>query len=139
MPDFFAPLEKWRGTYNGLVEGNHKEMCSVTSPPHKLPMASINWMLGGQKTSCTSVCAHKSMKCEVIGFSVPGAVLLKEYAKLGICKAWGAEYGQDQPAMVRQKGVNMCLVPCLGSMSTCDAVHHLTRRLCPCVVTSHNS
>ena len=59
VPDFFAPLEKWRGTYNGLVEGNHKEMCSVTSPPHKLPMASINWMLGGQKTSCTSVCAHK--------------------------------------------------------------------------------
>ena len=44
---------------------------------------------------------------------------MQAYRALNICEEWGAETGHDQPAMAKLGGANVCLVPSLGSVSTC--------------------
>jgi hypothetical protein len=123
-----------RGTYFGLVEGGRRALCR-TVPGHALPRETevdYEWQLGSIGWSCTETCASHGLVCDDAGFLVQGRVFVQAYQALNICEEWGAETGHDQPAMAKLGGANVCLVPSLGSVSTCGGTHRKTRRLCPC-------
>lgn len=122
-----------RGTYFGLVEGNTRPLCIIAAHPMRRQTEErYEWKLGSIGRGCTETCASHGLVCNGGGFLLPGSVFVREYRALGVCEEWGAEIGHDQPAMVNLMGVRVCLVPCLGSVSTCDGTHPKTRRLCPC-------
>ena len=129
-----ARRETWRGTYNGLVEGNHRALCTVLNePPTHASPNQYRWLLGKIGIGCTATCARRGLWCDQAGFHTHGSILLREYRRLGLCDEWGSEFGADQPAMVKLRGARLCLVPSHGSVSTCDATYPTTRRLCPCL------